>query len=109
MKLPQILSDLQSNWQTLTRAMEDTKLATLVSGYTFGVGFISAAFDMFRDGLPFLSMLAGFAVALLTIRARLRQDKRDLILDEKLSWELREVRERVLRMPGIETRKDDRL
>lgn len=109
MRFTQILTDLQSNWQALTRAMEDSKLATLVSIYTFIIGLLSAAFDAFRDGLPFLSMLAGFVIALLTIRARLREDKRNLILDEKLALELREVHERVSRIPGIEMRKSDKV
>lgn len=107
MKLPQILSGVSESWQAAEKVLESTKTSAVVSSYTFVIGFLSAAFDWFKEGLPFMSMLAAFVTALLAIRARLRLDKREEIETDTAHWNNRKIREEV-RLMGVEIREEDR-
>lgn len=80
MKYPSILSDLRELWQIVAEKLIDSpKPAIFVSSYSFGVGLLGTMFDWFKDGLPFLSMLAGFLTAVITVRMTSRRNEREAI------------------------------
>ena len=107
MRWPSILSDSKELFQIMgEKLIESPKPAMVSFSYSFTVGLLGTAYEWFREGIPFASMVVGFIGAALMTRLTWKKSQREAIETETARMEHRITMERMKKM-GIEMRKED--
>lgn len=109
MRWSSILDDSRELLQIAAEKLsESPKPAMFSFSYSFTVGLLGTAYDWFREGIPFASMIVGFIGAALMTRLTWKKSQREAIENEIAQMEHRITLERMKSM-GLEMRKDDKL
>lgn len=109
MKWQSILNDSRELLQIVgEKLIESPKPAMVSFSYSFTVGLLGTAYEWFREGIPFASMVIGFIGAALMARLTWKKSQREAIETETARMERRIAVERMRKM-GIELNKGDEL